>query len=304
MVYAISLKQDEYPTYILTDQSSQSRLEVVPERGGIITGWRIQGQNLLYFDQERFADPSLSIRGGIPILFPICGNLPNNLYVHQGKSYTLKQHGFARDLPWEVRDGRTIADRLNLDGVGLVLGLRSNEKTREQYPFDFELEFTYLLKGNSLQIHQQFTNHSQEAMPFATGLHPYFLVKDKQQLSFDIPAQQQQDHITQTIGAFPGSFDFNNPEVDVALYPVQRSTASLSNPRQNLKITLTYTEPYSTLVVWAVAGKDYCCLEPWTAPRNALNSKDKLTYLAAGETCRAEVTFTVSYLKGGATAGE
>jgi len=51
-----SLQQQQYKIYILSD-SAQSRLEVVPERDGIITSWRIQSE-LLYLDAERFANPT------------------------------------------------------------------------------------------------------------------------------------------------------------------------------------------------------------------------------------------------------
>ena len=40
------------------------RLLVVPERGGLITGWRCNGVEWLYLDVQRFADPSKSVRGG------------------------------------------------------------------------------------------------------------------------------------------------------------------------------------------------------------------------------------------------
>jgi D-hexose-6-phosphate mutarotase len=41
------------------------RLLVVPERGGLITGWRCNGVEWLYLDEQRFADSSKSVRGGI-----------------------------------------------------------------------------------------------------------------------------------------------------------------------------------------------------------------------------------------------
>jgi galactose mutarotase-like enzyme len=154
--------------------------------GGIITKWRVQGQEILYLDAERFANPELSVRGGIPILFPICGNLPDNTYTYNGQQYTLKQHGFARDLPWEV------ADQVTQEAVSLTLVLNSNEQIRAVYPFDFQLAFTYQILGNSLEIRQRFTNHSPEPMPFSTGLHPYFEISDKTGLQFDIPATQFQ----------------------------------------------------------------------------------------------------------------
>ena len=50
-------------------------IKFCPERGGVITNWVSDGNEILYFDETRFMDKTKSIRGGIPILFPICGNL-------------------------------------------------------------------------------------------------------------------------------------------------------------------------------------------------------------------------------------
>ncbi len=69
-MYTIAIEDKQYQTYILSDDTANSQIEVVPERGGIITHWRIQGQELFYLDHERFTHPDLSVRGGNPILFP------------------------------------------------------------------------------------------------------------------------------------------------------------------------------------------------------------------------------------------
>ena len=90
------------------------------------------GREILYFDQERYADPSKSIRGGIPVLFPICGNLPGDVLPVDGVDYPLKQHGFARDLPWQLQ--------LLEDQSGLCLSLSSTDATLKAYPFPFRLE--------------------------------------------------------------------------------------------------------------------------------------------------------------------
>lgn len=287
----ISIEQRHYKTYILSDSNSAARLEVVPERGGIITGWQVQGKELLYLDQDRFANPDLSVRGGIPILFPICGNLPGNTYTHHGQPYTLKQHGFARDLSWTVAEPTDAAEP-----VSLTLTLASDDRTRAVYPFDFQLVFTYTLQGNSLILHQQYINRSPEPMPFSTGFHPYFLVTHKPSLQFDIPATELQNQMDQTIHPFSGQFDFEQDEIDVAFRKVERSSATVTDPVRQLQIVLEYDPIYSTLVFWTIKGKDYYCLEPWSAPRNALNSGDHLLSLAPNQSLEATVRLTVNFL--------
>lgn len=288
-MFAIALKQEKYSTYILSDENALARLEVVPERGGIVTRWQIQGQDILYLDEERFANPDLSVRGGIPILFPICGNLPDNVYTYNGQQYTLKQHGFARDLPWEV------AEQITEDCAGLTLVLKSSDRTRAVYPFDFQLAFTYELQGKRLRIVQRCTNHSNKEMPFSIGLHPYFWTGDKTQLKFDIPASEYQDQISKESSNYEGSFDFEREEIDVAFKSITRNSTAISDNQRRLKIGIDYSEIYSTLVFWTVKGKEYVCLEPWSAPRNALNTGEQLTYLAPGSTCEATVDMNVSY---------
>jgi galactose mutarotase-like enzyme len=271
-------------------QTNQSRLEVVPERGGIITSWRVQNQEVLYLDEERFANPQLSVRGGIPILFPICGNLPDNTYTLNDKQYTLKQHGFARDLPW-----KSTQDQVTPEKASLTLILSSNEQTRAVYPFDFELAFTYQIQGNTLEIKQQYTNLSTERMPFSTGFHPYFLTVDKTQLKFEIPSQEYQDQITKEIHSFNGDFDFNRDEIDVAFKQLSAKSATVTDNARKLKLTLEYDDTYSTLVFWTVKGKDYYCLEPWSGPRNAINTGQHLTVLEPQASHTATVRLTANF---------
>ena len=56
-------------------QDEENFINFCPSRGGIITKWVKNSKNILYFDENRFLNKSQSIRGGIPILFPICGSL-------------------------------------------------------------------------------------------------------------------------------------------------------------------------------------------------------------------------------------
>jgi hypothetical protein len=58
-----------YPHWEFSDPASGDLLRVVPERGGLISGWRCAGHEVVYLDLERFLDPSQSVRGGFPVLF-------------------------------------------------------------------------------------------------------------------------------------------------------------------------------------------------------------------------------------------
>ncbi|MBD2461833.1 aldose epimerase [Oscillatoria sp. FACHB-1407] len=289
-MFAIATQQEQYKTYVLSDETAQAQVEVVPERGGIVTRWKLQEHDILYLDAARFTNPELTVRGGIPILFPICGNLPDNTYTHNGQTYTLKQHGFARDLPWEVVEQGT------QDSAHLSLQLTSNEQTRAVYPFDFLVNFTYKLQGNSLEIHQRFTNRSSEPMPFSTGLHPYFEVTDKSQLTLDIPGTEFYNQRSQSVDAYSGKFDFEQDEIDAAFRNVTRQSASATDLSRKLHLTVEYDSVYSTVVFWTVKGKDFYCLEPWTAPRNALNTGEHLTHLEPGATLEAIVKLSVTVL--------
>ncbi len=272
-------------------QTEQSQLEVVPARGGIITSWQVQGQEIFYLDKERFANPELSVRGGVPILFPICGNLPDNTYTHNGQQYTLKQHGFARDLPWEV-----LQQEVDPQQAWVMLRLESNEQTKAVYPFEFQLQFTYQIQGNTLEIRQEYANLSSTPMPFSAGFHPYFCAPDKSQLEFAIPSNQYQDQKSKEISTFDGNFDFQREEIDFAFGYLNSNSSSVTDKGRKLQLIMEWDDIFSTFVFWTLKGKDFYCVEPWTAPRNALNTGEHLTILAPGATQTATIRLRTKFI--------
>ncbi len=283
---AVTAEQRQYRTYILTN--SEARLELVPERGGIATSWQVQNQEMFYLDSERFTHPELSVRGGIPILFPICGNLPEDRYSHAGQFYKLKQHGFARDMPWQAQE-------TDPEQAALTLVLESNLQTLEVYPFEFQLAFTYALQGRSLLLTQRHSNRSNQPMPISTGLHPYFCVSDKSQLQVEIPASQYQEKSSPNPQPFQG-LDFELEEIDRAFRPLSQQTSRVIDRQRQLSLQLDYDSHYSTLVFWAVKGKDFYCLEPWSAPRNAMNTGENLLIVPPQSSLETQVKFTVDFL--------
>lgn len=289
-MFSVTSEQRQYLTYVLQDDQCPARVEVVPERGGILTRWSVDGKELLYLDEERFAQPELSVRGGIPILFPICGNLPNDTYRVNGQDYHLKQHGFARNLPW------AIAEQESQTSACLTLELASSDETRQLYPFDFRVRFTYRLQGNTLTLQQEVKNQGLVSMPFSLGLHPYFQVADKQALRFQIPATEWRSQQDGSLHPFTGQFDFDLDEIDGLFGNLSAQEATVIDPVRQVKIAITSVDPYSMLVFWTLKGKDFYCLEPWTAGRNALNTGDRLIHLAPDMTLGTIVRLTATSL--------
>jgi galactose mutarotase-like enzyme len=288
-MFTITKQPQIEPVYVLNDTESQSSLTVFPDRGGIATSWRVNDRELMYLDTDRFTDPSLSVRGGLPILFPICGNLPDHSYAIGDKQYSLKQHGFARELPWTVTHQSTTND------ASLTVTLTSNDATRPVYPFDFSVSFTYRIRGGELVIDQTYTNKSDTPMPFSTGLHPYFLAPAKASLTFEIPSTSYTEKQTGETHAFAGKFDFSQAEIDAAFTSVTGTVATVADTSQKLRLTMTSSENYRTIVFWTVEGKDFYCLEPWTGPRNSLNTGIDLLHVAPGETLTTNVTFAAKF---------
>ena len=99
-----------------------------------------------------------------PILFPVVGKPYNNEIHINGKVYSMKQHGFARD-----REFTALGDgRLRMIPVG-----RS-----EQYPYMFDLVAEYRLVGCSVEITWMVTNLDDKEVHFQIGAHPGFMLSD------------------------------------------------------------------------------------------------------------------------------
>ncbi len=263
------------------------QLRVVPERGGLLTSWVCNGQELLYFDSDRFADPSKSVRGGIPVLFPICGNLPGNrLDLPQG-SYTLPQHGFARDLPWQLQPLS--------DGSGIRLVLESNPQTLEAFPFAFRLSLDYRLEPSALEILAtvEHVHDSEGSMPFSLGLHPYFAVSSLQATSLVGLPETCLDHHQMTCSSMADQLAKLSEGVDILADPTG-DAVRLVDAGTGQTITLELTAPMDLAVVWTEPPRPMVCLEPWTAPRGSLATGDRRLELESGQAIQLRCRYVCS----------
>ncbi len=234
-------------------------IKFCPQRGGVITNWISDGREILYFDEKRFIDKTKSIRGGIPILFPICGNL-NTFSSVFGKDFLqLTQHGFARDLQWQYS--------LNENKKSLILTLNESKKTKKYYPFDFELKIEVFLKINCLEFEITIFNKTDNSMPMNFGLHPYFNISDFKNLEFiDNPLNcqnQEKNIISNTLD------ELKNVNLGVDLLMYSSGKSSFRDKIFKREVTLNHQYPFDLCVVWSDPPRRMICLEPWTSPRNS-----------------------------------
>jgi galactose mutarotase-like enzyme len=252
-------------TLRLEDEATGAVVALAPSRGGMATRFSVGPVPVLFLDDSTLIDPTKSVRGGIPILFPIAGKLPGDRYEAAGKTFTMKQHGFARNLPWKVLD-ESIAD-----GASVTLGLDATEATRAQYPFEFALRFTYRLRGGVFALEQRFENHGDAPMPVQPGLHPYFYLPDatKGAARVDTDATRGFDNVTGREIAVTPPIALAGHEVDLHLFDHGPRHTTLHRPGLPA-VRIGFGDDQKALVVWTLPGRDFVCIEPWRMKFGAL----------------------------------
>ena len=280
MSFSFAKKTLPYPHWEYSSREFDSFIRIVPERGGLITEWRSKGKDLLYFDFERFLDTDKSVRGGIPILFPICGDLSDGYFLGK-KKYFLKQHGFARDLPWSIN--------LLKDGLGIRLKLSDTKYSRSYFPFFFTLFMDVYLKEKSLQMVVKIFNQSEESMPFSFGLHPYFQVTNLKNLKIDGLPGKCIDQTNMKVTNATDQIRILDKGVDFLSYP--SSSIKLFDSLSRTVIELIHQEPFDTTVIWTDPPRQMVCVEPWTSPRNSLVTGDRKLEIKPEECIELFTTF-------------
>ena len=262
-------------------------IKFCPERGGVITNWVSDGNEILYLDAKRFLDKTKSIRGGIPILFPICGNLNTSNSVF-GKDYLkLMQHGFARDLHWQYH--------LSASEKSLCLILNESKTTKKYYPFDFELRIEVTLKINCLKFEITILNKTETVMPVNFGFHPYFNVSDLKNLDFiDNPLNcqnQTRNIISNTLDELKNI----NSGVDILMYTSGKSV--FRDKFLKRQVTLNHPYPFDLGVIWSDPPRKMICLEPWTSPRNSFVDGFRKIMIPSNDSQKFDASIQIKSLK-------
>ena len=134
------------------------------------------------------------------------------------------------------------------------------------YPFQIQIDVSYLLTNGELEVKQTVTNQSATAAPFAIGFHPYF----------------KADHESEFHSAAK-SFVLGEIEIDETLGPsIQKATLTARNYRLDLTAVDTefvhvFTNRHSSPeTLWFA-------IEPQTSPADSLKTGVGVSTLLQGE---------------------
>lgn len=244
-----------------------------------------------------------------PVLFPVVGACKNNEISYQGKSYTLTQHGFARDMEFTP---------ISQDGDSIWFALEDTEETREKYPFAFRLELGYHMAGRSVEVLWRVKNPGQEKMYFSIGGHPAFycpLEKGKKQtdyaIAFDVKDKVVshlfgKDGVTDILLEYPledGCLSITEELFDHDALIIENHQAhkvALVDPAGKEYLTVTFDAPL--FGIWSPPKKNapFICIEPWYGRADHehfsgnLEEREWINELEAGETFEASYCITVA----------
>lgn len=262
--------------------------EVLPTRGGLVARFLVDDREILYLDRQSLR-PGQKVRGGIPVLFPVAGRLTADRFEAFGQSYPMRQHGLARHADWDV---------VEVAQAHLTMEFRSSPATLSTFPFPFVLRMTVDVGragGRTLAIEHQITNLGDRPLPLHLGLHPYFAVPDavKPAVRIDTTATHGYDNVHgEPVTVDPGKIDFSARDLDLHLLDHGKSETRLRIPGRPT-LHLQWSDLYQVLVLWTQPYMDFVCVEPWSAPGDALNTGQGLRHVPPGKTQAAWFTITV-----------
>lgn len=234
-----------------------------------------------------------------PLLFPIIGHLNQGKYLYQGREYSLGLHGFASKMDFNLDEVKTNV---------ITFSLCHDNHTLSQYPFEFRLSVTYILREKMLNTVYRVENAGIQTLWFSIGGHPGLncsLNPEKRKgcrLVFE--KVETVSRLVNESGYLTGReapFLIDQNKVDVTsldfdgktkVYPLKglrSETVTLEDLCNGKKVKLKFAGfPY--LGIWSPSNQaPFLCIEPWcgiTATAGmieVLNQKQGIEKLEAGD---------------------
>jgi galactose mutarotase-like enzyme len=203
-----------------------------------------------------------------PVLFPVVGQLTGDRLLHDGRSYPMGRHGFARHrrFAWTEQGA-----------AGCRMVLQDDAESRAVFPFAFRLALSYRVEGGTLHVDYELANPGPDVLPASLGTHPAFrwpLLGGAQtdcQIEFaeaeDAPIRRLDAGLLRP-AAQPSPVQGRTLALDSALFA--DDAIIMLHPRSR---SLRYLGPgggiefawhgFPQLGLWQKPGAELLCIEPW-----------------------------------------
>jgi aldose 1-epimerase len=282
---------------VIALEAGSNRVLLDPGRGGRLASWRVGGRELLVGPPD--AEDS-SIHWGCFVMAPWPGRLAGGRFGWQGREIQLRRthgrhaiHGLTWNRPWTV-------DAIAADTASLSI-----ELPKDEWPMGGRVRQRVAVTPDGIRLEAEI--EAEEAMPAAIGWHPWFLRRGDPRLRVDASSYQLVEGMIPTGSSadVAGRTDLRagprlgSRRLDLA-YLGATSPAVIIWPDLQLRI---YFEP-SPVPLVVYTPRHSFCVEPLTAPPNALRQPDwarseaGVRLLEAGERLTARMTLVARAIAG------
>lgn len=255
------------------------------------------------------ADPAFWDRTS-PVLFPLVGSLKEKQFKSHGRTYEMRQHGFARDMEFAL---------ISQDESSLTMRLASSPETLEKWPYEFALDITYTLEGSTVRVSWKVHNTGDEGLYFSIGAHPGFMcpdghsfvayVKDADGKEL-VPAKAEPILVVADAGLL--SHEKRTVEFENGRLPITRDLFKYGNGTlvfndtairrvaladEDLKEYVAVDFDMPLVALWSPDIKDtpFVCIEPWCGVCDLVDADGIWEHRAYGNKAEIGTAFSQSY---------
>lgn len=236
-----------------------------------------------------------------PVLFPVVGKLKDQQYSYDGMTFTLPQHGFARD-----REHILFAETENT----LTFKLTEDETSLKNFPRPFELYTTYKLEENGVTTAWMVKNSGNKELLFSIGGHPGFLcpLDEEDRLEdYQIIFETEEEPVRWMLedGLVSGRMPFGkvkNLALSEALFSrdalifseLKSGYVLLKSGKRSEYIQFDFgNTPF--LAFWKKPDAPFICIEPWYGIADHIDHSGRFEEKIGIEKLRSGETFQCSY---------
>ncbi|MBX3162962.1 MAG: aldose 1-epimerase family protein [Bacteroidetes bacterium] len=238
-----------------------------------------------------------------PVLFPIVGKLKNNQFIFEGKRYELPQHGFARDVKFELKEKTETT---------CVFELHSTAETKKIFPFEFIFSIVYKLSGNKISVAYTVKNPANENLFFSVGAHPAFNVPLQANETFEdyyLEFEKNSLEITTLNNGLRTSskhtLALNDKKLFLATPLFNNDALVFENSQLNSVALCSSTSAHKLILkskgfpyygIWSKKDcREFICLEPWFGVTDHENSNQQFTEKDGIISLKANEEFVCGY---------